>query len=202
MYIENTNDVSALFEELLDELANLARTKMDNNGKGCVGFTINPVDDSRELVLAKKPCACKSNSLKFRNIVDDIDNVIFNDPATIVTFKDGTKVCVKACEKDKFCKETGLIYAIIKRLYANDVDENGYLKSKGLGEKINKVINNAYDQKKAEAERRAERKAKKAAKEAAQKEADAKANLANEVSEKAAQEAVNQVYNQTPNEQK
>ena len=196
MYIENTNDVSALFEELIDELANLARTKMDNNGKGWVGFTINPVDDSKELVWNEnKPCTCKcgckSDHLKFKDILDDIDQVIFNDPATIVTFKDGTKVCVKACDKDKFCKETGLIYAIIKRLYANDVDENGYLKSKGLGEKINKIVECGYDQKEADARRRAERKAKKAAKEKAK----AKENLANEVSEQAAKEAVEQVYN-------
>ena len=117
------------------------------------------------------PCTCsdnkKDNTLNSEdtsNILDDIKQVIFNDPATIVTFSDGTKVCVKANENDKFSKEVGLMYALVKRLYANDVDENGYLKSTGLGEKINKIIKNAVDQKKIAADKKkkfAEKKQKK-----------------------------------------
>lgn len=122
------------------------------------------------------PCTCQcnknDNELKddddgnnnTSDILDDIKQVIFNDPATIVTFSDGTKVCVKACENDKFSKEVGLVYALVKRLYANDVDENGYLKSSGLGDKINKIIKNAVDQKKIEADKKnrlAEKKQKK-----------------------------------------
>ena len=119
------------------------------------------------------PCVCtcsdnkKDNALNSEDtsdILDDIKQVIFNDPATIVTFSDGTKVCVKANENDKFSKEVGLMYALVKRLYANDVDENGYLKSTGLGEKINKIIKNAVDQKKIEADKKkrlAEKKQKK-----------------------------------------
>ena len=119
------------------------------------------------------PCVCtcsdikKDNTLNSEdtsNILDDIKQVIFNDPATIVTFSDGTKVCVKANENDKFSKEVGLMYALVKRLYANDVDENGYLKSTGLGEKINKIIKNAVDQKKIASDKKkrlAEKKQKK-----------------------------------------
>lgn len=128
--------------------------------------------------------------LKFNDLLDDIEQVIYNDPATIVTFKDGTKVCVKTCKGDTFSKETGLIYALVKRLYANDTDENGYLKSKGLGEKIAKVVEGAVDQKKLEAERKAKREAKKAKK-------SKLAKLANEVSEQAAKEAVNQIYDES-----
>ena len=111
------------------------------------------------------PCDCScsknnKNDLELNNIMDDIKQVIFNDPATIVTFSDGTKVCVKACSKDKFDKEVGLMYALVKRLYANDVDENGYMKSTGLGEKINKIIKNAVDQKEL-AKQKAEAKAAK-----------------------------------------
>ena len=125
------------------------------------------------------PCTCDCTCSCYKNdnapnndddsdntsdILDDIKQVIFNDPATIVTFSDGTKVCVKANENDKFSKEVGLMYALVKRLYANDVDENGYLKSTGLGEKINKIIKNAVDQKKIEADKKkklAEKKQKK-----------------------------------------
>ena len=116
------------------------------------------------------PCNKNDNELKdddadnTSDILDDIKQVIFNDPATIVTFSDGTKVCVKANENDKFSKEVGLMYALVKRLYANDVDENGYLKSTGLGEKINKIIKNAVDQKKIASDKKkklAEKKQKK-----------------------------------------
>ena len=117
-------------------------------------------------------CSCNKNDNELKDddadntsdILDDIKQVIFNDPATIVTFSDGTKVCVKANENDNFSKEVGLMYALVKRLYANDVDENGYLKSTGLGEKINKIIKNAVDQKKIEADKKkklAEKKQKK-----------------------------------------
>ena len=121
------------------------------------------------------PCTCSCNkndnasnndddSDNTSDILDDIKQVIFNAPATIVTFSDGTKVCVKANENDKFSKEVGLMYALVKRLYANDVDENGYLKSTGLGEKINKIIKNAVDQKKIASDKKkklAEKKQKK-----------------------------------------
>lgn len=182
-----------LFDDLMDELAHVARQKLDN-GKGCIGISINPLDGTRQLtkLVEDKPsctCTCKSNSLKFKDILDDIDSVIFNDPATIVTFKDGTKVCVKACENDTFTKEAGLMYALVKRLYANDIDDNGYLRSRGLGEKIGKVIEGAYDQKKAEADKRAKQREKAKRKEAAK----AKEKLANEVSEQAAKEACEQI---------
>ena len=121
------------------------------------------------------PCTCSCNkndnapnndddSDNTSDILDDIKQVIFNAPATIVTFSDGTKVCVKANENDKFSKEVGLMYALVKRLYANDVDENGYLKSTGRGEKINKIIKNAVDQKKIASDKKkklAEKKQKK-----------------------------------------
>ena len=104
----------------------------------------------------------------FDDILDDVKHVIYNDPATIVTFKDGTKVCVKTCSSDKFDKEIGLVYALVKRLYADDVDENGYLKATGLGEKIRKIVKDGFDQK----EQLAKRKAKKEAAREAKKEAN------------------------------
>ena len=149
------------FDDILDDIARAART---NANGGHVGFSISPIDGKPQIVKigSSKPCTCtcKSHGLKFKDILDDIDQVIFNDPATIVTFKDGSKVCVKACKNDTFTKEAGLMYALVKRLYANDIDDNGYLKSKGLGEKINKVIERAFDQKRAEADKRAKQREK------------------------------------------
>ena len=48
----------------------------------------------------------------------DIENVIFNDPATIVFWKDGTKTVVK-CENETYDPEKGLAMAIAKRTLGN-----------------------------------------------------------------------------------
>lgn len=49
----------------------------------------------------------------------EIDRVIFNDPATIVFWKDGTKTVVKCQDGDVFEERTGLLYAIAKKAYGN-----------------------------------------------------------------------------------
>lgn len=128
-------------------------------------------------------CQEAKATIGFKDILDDVKQVIYNEPATIVTFSDGSKVCVKCCEKDKFSKEAGLIYAIVKRLYSNDIEKkSGYMKSTGLGEKLNKLINGALDQKEQERERRRKQKEKQAKKEKEKAEAEqAKAEKANEI---------------------
>ena len=49
----------------------------------------------------------------------EIKNVIFNDPATIVFWTDGTKTVVKCQEGDEFDPEKGLTMAIAKKVYGN-----------------------------------------------------------------------------------
>ena len=49
----------------------------------------------------------------------EIEKVIFNDPATIVLWKDGTKTVVKAVN-EPFDKEKGLTMAIAKKVYGNE----------------------------------------------------------------------------------
>lgn len=48
-----------------------------------------------------------------------IKNVIFNDPATIVFWTDGTKTVVKAQDRDEFDPEKGLAMAISKKALGN-----------------------------------------------------------------------------------
>lgn len=48
-----------------------------------------------------------------------IKKVIFNDPATIVFWGDGTKTVVKCQEGDTFDKELGLAMAICKKHFGN-----------------------------------------------------------------------------------
>lgn len=57
-------------------------------------------------------------------IAPKIKKVIFNDPATIVCWIDGTKTVVKCQEGDTFDKEKGLAMAIIKKMSGNKGNYN------------------------------------------------------------------------------
>lgn len=48
-----------------------------------------------------------------------IDKVIFNDPATIIFWKDGTKTVVKCHDRDYFDKEKGFAMACLKKVLGN-----------------------------------------------------------------------------------
>lgn len=48
-----------------------------------------------------------------------IDRVIFNDPATIILWKDGSKTVVKKSDDDIWDPEKGFCMAIIKKLYGH-----------------------------------------------------------------------------------
>lgn len=82
----------------------------------------------------------------------DIKEVIFNDPATIVLWNDGTKTVVKCQKGDKYDPEKGLAMAICKRALGTNKSnsnfnnvfkkwlpkeepEEKYQKSKGILEK-------------------------------------------------------------------
>ena len=60
-----------------------------------------------------------------QNAINSITNVIFNNPATIVFWSDGTKTVVKCDERDEFDPEKGLAMAICKKHFGggfyNDV---------------------------------------------------------------------------------
>ena len=49
--------------------------------------------------------------------MNSITNVIFNNPATIVLWSDGTKTVVKCDERDEFDPEKGLAMAICKKYF-------------------------------------------------------------------------------------
>lgn len=62
-------------------------------------------------------------------MLPEIKDVIFNDPATIVFWEDGTKTIVK-CQRgtgDIYSKETGLAMAIVKKAYGNRGNFNDIL---------------------------------------------------------------------------
>lgn len=45
-----------------------------------------------------------------------LKRVVFNNPATIAFWEDGTKTVVKCCEGDQYNKETGLAMCMLKKL--------------------------------------------------------------------------------------
>ena len=53
-----------------------------------------------------------------------IENVIFNNPATIVIWADKTKTVVRCQDMDEFNKEHGLAMCMIKKLYDNKGNYN------------------------------------------------------------------------------
>lgn len=61
--------------------------------------------------------------------VPGINKVIFNDPATIVFWYDGTKTIVKCKENDSFDPEKGLAMAIAKYHFGNDNTFHKVMKS-------------------------------------------------------------------------
>ena len=54
------------------------------------------------------------------NKIPEITRVIFNKPATIVFWADGTKTVVKSQGKEKYDKEKGLAMAISKKVLGNE----------------------------------------------------------------------------------
>lgn len=68
----------------------------------------------------------KDNELK--KIDRKIKQVIFNDPATIIIWKDGTKTVVKTQDGEAFDPEKGFTMGIMKYLAGNKSNFNNVLK--------------------------------------------------------------------------
>lgn len=64
--------------------------------------------------------AKKNDIVRFGMCSVSIRKVIFNDPATVVLWSDGTKTVVKCGPEDKFDTEKGLAMAIVKKMAGND----------------------------------------------------------------------------------
>lgn len=60
----------------------------------------------------------------------DIDRIIFNHPATIIVWKDGTKTVVKCQDEDLgyFTPEAGIAIAIMKKIFGNKGNFNNILR--------------------------------------------------------------------------
>lgn len=61
----------------------------------------------------------EANSILASQLFPDVKKVIFNNPATIVFWSDGTKTIVKCQEGDTFDQEKGLALCFMKKIYGN-----------------------------------------------------------------------------------
>ena len=64
----------------------------------------------------------------FPNNIPEVKKVIFNDPATIVYWKDGTKTVVKCQKGDDFDQEKGFAMAFLKKCWGNKGNFNNKLR--------------------------------------------------------------------------
>ena len=54
----------------------------------------------------------------------EVKKVIFNDPATIILWVDGTKTVVKCSEGDEYDPEKGLAFCYMKKIFGNNYYKN------------------------------------------------------------------------------
>lgn len=62
---------------------------------------------------------CSNATLTVQTVIPKIKDVIYNDPATIVFWKDGTKTVVKCEFSKRFDPEKGLAMAFSKKMFGN-----------------------------------------------------------------------------------
>lgn len=93
------------------------RTPMyiDTDAASCYPYLMIRHLDIREMKKEKDTMITKSKTIDFR-----VKKVIFNGPATIVIWGDGTKTVVKCADGDSYSKWAGFAMCIAKRLYGDD----------------------------------------------------------------------------------
>lgn len=75
--------------------------------------------DIRELYMSYCDADIAMTCELYEKIKFTIKNVIFNGPATIVFWEDGTKTVVKCDERDEFDPEKSIAMTICKKVFDN-----------------------------------------------------------------------------------
>ena len=132
-----TNLELALSEEIKHPVKiNSTQTRFENNGCDvAVDFRINCTaipgcyeeDDKEEIPFCDMCCSC-CEEIEEELCADyepplwgipDIERIIFNPPATVVYWIDGTKTVVKTMEGDRFEKYAGFAMACMKKMFGS-----------------------------------------------------------------------------------
>ena len=96
-----------------------------------VSFTDDLIDEPllyRIGLVYKKPCRSRISNIEYSYFWPEVKKVIFNDPATIVYWKDGTKTIVKCQDGDDFDSEKGFAMAFLKKCWGNTGNFNDNLR--------------------------------------------------------------------------
>lgn len=111
--IESSLEGKRITVKVVDFLANDQRKHFENEMRAKYG---------------KQPLAFHSNFKTLNS--KDIKEVIFNGPATIIKWEDGTKTVVKCQpdDMDNFDYETGIALAIMKKVLGNKGNFNTVMK--------------------------------------------------------------------------
>ena len=96
-------------------------------------YIYNPEDDewlpNDAVMYWQSVSGYSSNAcMQVKPLSFEIEKVVFNDPATIVIWKDKTKTVVKCQEGDEFDPEKGLAMAIAKKALGNKSNFNNTIK--------------------------------------------------------------------------
>ena len=96
----------------------------DKSNKGCytkthttTGTWLDYLNHFPEAILVPSNMNITAVIHNGKNVLPEIKDVIFNPPATVVLWEDGTKTVVKCQPNDTYSKETGLAMAICKKAY-------------------------------------------------------------------------------------
>lgn len=79
-------------------------------------------------LVYEKPCRSRISIINYSYFWPEVKKVIFNDPATIVYWKDGTKTVVKCQDGDDFDPEKGFAMAFLKKCWGNTGNFNDKLR--------------------------------------------------------------------------
>ena len=79
-------------------------------------------------LVYKKPLRSRISIIDYSYFWPEVKKVIFNDPATIVYWKDGTKTVVKCQKGDNFDPEKGFAMAFLKKCWGNKGNFNDKLR--------------------------------------------------------------------------
>lgn len=78
--------------------------------------------------LRMMPLNNEEASKMYRNQIDKVKKVIFNYPATIILWDDGTKTVVHCDDDEKFDPEKGIAMCLLKKMLGNKGDYNNYIR--------------------------------------------------------------------------
>lgn len=107
--------------------SNISSSISTANVSDCCGYKTKTYTYDELLI----PSAMKKYEPEF--ITLDVDRIVFNDPATIVFWADGTKTIVKRSPKEKPNKYNAFCAAVTKRIFGNN-------------SQIRKAVESGFDQ--------------------------------------------------------